>query len=331
MAKGNEEKRSLGGGSHHLAPFAAIWLSRWTPYMKPFFSLLICTLGRTSELTRMLTSLQAQTFRDFEIILVDQNDNDQLTPILSPFLASFPLLHLRSQRGLSHGRNVGLTHTNGAIIAFPDDDCEYPPTLLEQLADMFNRLHHIDGICGRHVDVHGLDVLARFDRDPGYISNLNVWRRSSSATIFLRNAVTNNVGPFDERLGVGSGTPWGAGEETDYLCRAMEMGHQLLYDPKLCVLHPRPPVDNSPAGRLRASFYSRGMGFVLGKHRYPPWFSAYMMARPLGGALADVVRWRFDSAILRLRVAHSRATGYMESLPARSEAQNAADRLSAGK
>jgi glycosyltransferase involved in cell wall biosynthesis len=275
-------------------------------------SLLICTKGRTSELARLLASLDAQTCRDFEVVLVDQNQDDRLDPILHPFVDRLPILHLKSSPGLSHGRNVGLPHLKGDIISFPDDDCEYPHDLLARIFTKFSEEPSIAGICGRHVDIEGNDVLARFDHHAGDITRYSVWRRSSSATIFLRSTVTDDVGLFDEQLGVGSGTPWGSGEEIDYLCRALLSGYRLWYDPRLEILHPRPPTDNTPDGRRRASFYSRGMGYVLYKYRFPLWFTTYMTGRPAVGALIDVLRLRLDSAKMRWRVASSRAQGYRE-------------------
>ena len=52
----------------------------------------------------------------------------------------------------------------------------------------------------------------------------NVWNRAMSFTIFLRARVVERVGRFDERLGLGSGTPWHSGEEIDYLIRALAAG-----------------------------------------------------------------------------------------------------------
>jgi glycosyltransferase involved in cell wall biosynthesis len=295
--------------------------------MKPQISLLVCTIGRTSELKRLLVSLEAQTYRSFEIVLVDQNDDDRLDSILHEFQQRLPIIRLQSGRGLSHGRNIGLTKLRGAIIAFPDDDCEYPPNLLAQIITRFEELPDVAGLCGRHIDEDGQNVLARFDSRRGYISPINLWRRSSSATIFLRNTVVENVGLFDEQLGAGSGTPWGAAEESDYLCRALKMEYRLLYDPELVIPHPRPPIDNSPAARKRAGLYGRGMGFVLRKHNYPLWFTGYMVVRPTGGASVDLLRGRIGSARLRWHVARARAAGYGENRsanasPVQSDGQN---------
>jgi glycosyltransferase involved in cell wall biosynthesis len=278
---------------------------------QPLISLLLCTTGsREEELQRFLVGLEGQTCRDFEVILVDQSDGEDILRLVERFSDRFPVTHMRSARGLSLGRNAGLPHAKGAVVGFPDDDCQYFENVLEQVVERFEELTDFAGVCGRHVDAEGRDVLANFDHESGEISLKSVWRRSSSATIFLRSSVIEAVGAFDERLGVGSGTPWGSSEEIDYLCRALQKGYRLMYDPALRILHPRPPLDNSCAGRARARQYSRGMGFVLAKHKYPIWFSCYMAARPMIGAALDLLRGRFDSARLRAQVAYGRVAGY---------------------
>ena len=44
----------------------------------PEISLILATVGRTDELTRMFESLATQTFSDFEVVVVDQNEDDRL-------------------------------------------------------------------------------------------------------------------------------------------------------------------------------------------------------------------------------------------------------------
>ena len=46
------------------------------------FALILATVGRTVELNRLFDTLAAQSYRDFEVIVVDQNRDDRLLPIL---------------------------------------------------------------------------------------------------------------------------------------------------------------------------------------------------------------------------------------------------------
>ena len=49
------------------------------------FSLVLSTINRTDEVRRFLTTLDSQTYRQFELIVVDQNKDGRLLPILKPY------------------------------------------------------------------------------------------------------------------------------------------------------------------------------------------------------------------------------------------------------
>lgn len=225
------------------------------------FSLVTATLGRTEELTRLLQSLENQTYKNFELIVVDQNSDDRLIPIIQPFLGSFEIIRIHSEKGLSKSRNVGLKRTTGDVIAFPDDDCEYNENVLQKVAENLSLdTHH--GITGLSVSDFGQGTIKE-----KRLNLFNVWFWSISYTVFLKKEVIDKVGVFDERLGVGSGTKYGSGEETDYLIRAIKEGFNLHHDSSIEVKHP--DFDFSHPGiRKKAYDYSVGRMFVINKHNY---------------------------------------------------------------
>jgi glycosyltransferase involved in cell wall biosynthesis len=274
------------------------------------FSLILATVGRVEELAKFLQHLDLQTYRNFELIIVDQNPGAILDPLIRQYQDKFPLLHVRSERGLSRARNVGLQQVSGDIVAFPDDDGWYPADLLQKVVSFFQQNLSIDGVTGRCVDGSG-DDSSRFDRHSGWINRFNVWTRSNSHTIFLRREVSRLIGPFDERLGVGAKTPYWSGEETDYLLRALAYGHRLFYESSLLVYHPRliRLMDARECARGRA--YARGTGCVLRRHGYPVWFPLYQITRSLGGAIVSALRLDFAGARFRLNILIGRTWGWI--------------------
>ena len=129
----------------------------------------MATLGRTLEIERFVASLDTQTHYDFELIVVDQNPDDRILPFLQPYRTRFPILHLHSEKGTSRARNVGLEHVKGDVVGFPDDDCWYPPDLLERVSEYLREHPDLDGITGRVTDWEGT-FDARFDRSSGFWS-----------------------------------------------------------------------------------------------------------------------------------------------------------------
>jgi glycosyltransferase involved in cell wall biosynthesis len=245
-------------------------------------SLVMPTLSRVSELERFLEHLARQTYQDFELIVIDQNEDSRLFGVIERYGRKLPIVHVSSKRGLSRGRNQGLRYVSGDIVAFPDDDCWYEsPDLLERIAKQFTREASLDGVTGRVVDQEGEDIYLRWSAVPCEVSRFNLWRTCISVTIFLRLRAVASVGAFDESLGVGAETPWPAGEEMDYMLRVLEKDHRVRYDPSLTVKHPRPSsrFDNEAIARAYAS--SRAGGRVLRSHRYPWWFVARNWTRAL--------------------------------------------------
>ena len=274
------------------------------------FSLVLATVGRTREPARFLESLAGQTRADFELVVVDQNEDERLAPVLAPYRQRFPILHMRSKPGLSRARNAALAHVKGDVVAFPDDDCWYPSGLLETVAGMLRQHEEWDGLTCRVVDQRGRPSVARWDSRAGILKATNVWRRACSISIFLRRSTVDRVGRFDEGMGVGSGTPFGGGEETDYLLRAIRLGCRLYYDPTVSVGHPSPTLRYDAQALARARSYGRGHGRLLSRHPFPLWFKLHMCLRPLGGSLLCLLQGRLGKARFHLAVFRGRLAGW---------------------
>ncbi|MGB8004303.1 MAG: glycosyltransferase family A protein, partial [Gaiellaceae bacterium] len=232
----------------------------------PSFDLIVATVDRADELGRLLDSLDAQTHGAFRVLLVDQNDDDRLDEVLAGHPA-LELVRLRSPRGLSRARNVALGHVRADVVAFPDDDCVFAPDVLERVALRFVTAPELDGITGRAVGADGRSTPS-WATGSTLLTRANLWNRAISFTIFLRRAVVERAGRFDERLGLGSDSPSSSGEETEYLVRALDAGARIEYDPSLVVMHEEKVL--SPAA-LRSVGAREGasIGYILRKHHYP--------------------------------------------------------------
>jgi GT2 family glycosyltransferase len=274
----------------------------------PSFDLVLATLGRVTELERFLTSLEAQAYERLRLLVVDQNPDDRLDEVVARH-GELDLVHLRSGPGLSRARNRALAELARDLVAFPDDDCVYPPELLERVARRFAEEPSLDGLTGRAVDRDGRSE-ATWKRDAARLTDTNLWNRAISYTIFLQREVVARVGPFDEQLGLGSGNPWSSGEEIDYLVRAIRAGARIEYDPSLTVIHEQPLLSPS---ELQARGYRNGasLGYVLREHRHPKGEVARRLVRPIAGVLLSFVR--LDLAQARFHVANlrGRIAGYL--------------------
>ena len=88
----------------------------------PFFSVVIPSYERHGLLDRLMARLEAQTFRDFEVIVVDQSENEWPGAGIQ---RGFPVTYVHSEiKGAVKARNLGGSLASGCVIAFTDDDCE---------------------------------------------------------------------------------------------------------------------------------------------------------------------------------------------------------------
>jgi glycosyltransferase involved in cell wall biosynthesis len=271
----------------------------------PSFDLVVATVARTDELGRLLDSVAAQDYERLRVVVVDQNEDERLGPILAG--RALRLEHVRSPRGLSRARNAGLQVIDGDVVAFPDDDCTYPAGLLAEVAARLGSDVTLDGLSGRVEDEAGA-ASSSWKPDPAILERDNMWNRINSAALFLRRSVVERVGPFDERLGLGSGEAWSSGEEVDYVIRAVDAGARVAYDPTLVVRHRVVPDDPTIGFRDGAM-----VGYLLRKHGYPPRVVARMLLRPIGGVLTSLARRdgagrRYHAATLRGRMQGYRAS-----------------------
>ena len=270
--------------------------------------LVTATVDRTEPLEALLASLEAQTHTAFRLVVVDQNADDRV-PALIDAHARLNVLHLRSQRGLSRARNAALPHLDADLVAFPDDDCVYAPDLLARVAARFAADGGLDGLTGRAVDPDG-SADPSWRAEAAVLDSSNLWNRVISFTLVLRRAVVARVGPFDERLGLGSGTPWSSGEELDYVLRAINSGARVVYDPELTVTHAR---KRYTASELRAVGHRDGasVGWMLRRHGYGARTTARMLVRPVGGIGASLVRGDVTRASYHAATLGGRVRGYL--------------------
>lgn len=102
----------------------------------PKVSVIVPTYKRNKDLKRALESLIAQKFKDFEIIIVDDNGdaalNSEVKGIVEEFQKSNPsqavtLITNAQNKGSAETRNIGINASSGKYITFLDDDDVYLP------------------------------------------------------------------------------------------------------------------------------------------------------------------------------------------------------------
>lgn len=158
-------------------------------------------------MVQALESVFAQTFTDYEVIVVNDGSPDDTAEVLRPYIESGRIRYIeQGNQGQAAARNRGLAEATGELIAFLDDDDLWPPGRLEwQVAAL--------GECSSVLAVAGV---AEFIDDCGrclsrgrFVPRLHYERLfegnplMSPGQVLIRRTVVQAIGGFDERV-------WGA-------------------------------------------------------------------------------------------------------------------------
>jgi hypothetical protein len=221
---------------------------------------------RESVRDRMVRSLveseQAAGSDRFALYMLLQNCESREVPALAGAMpAFFHPVAIPGRVPLSTARNLLLrrliaddTIRADALVAFPDDDCWYPPGFLVQVAGLFTRNAELDFWFCRYASNPSQATLPP---GAGAASMAEIVRNASSNTIFMRGRVVNALGDFDEGLGVG--TPLGGAEDLDYVLRAHRVAHKTAYCDAALVGH------RDKSRELLARYYASSL-VVLARH-----------------------------------------------------------------
>lgn len=223
-------------------------------------SLILATGGRKEEVKIFFDSLVEQTYRAFEVIVVDQNEDNCLDELIEEYKNKFDIVHIKSKiKGISLNRNKGLFHAKGKIIAFPDDDCEYSKNTIELAVKYLYDKPKCIYSCrtlekGKN---YGTGVMYENDSE---INIDNVDKTIKSITFFV-NIANDDILLFDTKLGVGA--EFGSGEETDYVLELLHRGYSGYYFSKHIVYHPAKKGNYEDLDR--AYKYAMGYGALCKK------------------------------------------------------------------
>lgn len=135
---------------------------------RPLVSVVVPTFNRAALLPRALDSVVAQTFSDWEIVLVDDGSTDGTGEIASRYARElgdrFQYVR-RANTGCCGARNEGIDRARGSFVAFLDSDDEFLPEKLERQLELFRARPELGLVyCDySYIDLEGVRHESAFD------------------------------------------------------------------------------------------------------------------------------------------------------------------------
>lgn len=208
---------------------------------QPEVSVVVPAYNREKTLERCVQSALGQTFRDFEVIIVDDGSSDNTTDVaLSSGDARVRLIRHRENRGAGAARNTGAQAAKGEYIAWLDSDDEWLPMKLERQLDVLKRDTDHSSVCctAFYLIQHDRAREARIPPNPvSWFKQLLLGSGiAPGTTLLIKKPAFFEVGPLDESLR--------RMEDWDWLLRFAKRRRILTVDEPLAIVYrgARPPA-----------------------------------------------------------------------------------------
>jgi glycosyltransferase involved in cell wall biosynthesis len=118
--------------------------------IQPEISVILCTYNRESYLKNCIDSVINQTFKDWELLVVDDGSQDQTFELVDSYLQRLPNIRYLKHRNrkLGYSKNIGIQSSLGNYITFIDSDDTYKSHHLESRLEYMLTHPEIDIIQG---------------------------------------------------------------------------------------------------------------------------------------------------------------------------------------
>jgi len=195
--------------------------------MSPEVSIIIPTYNREKLLTRAINSVLTQTFKNFELIVIDDASVDNTEKILKEFQKKDKRIKYfknSQNKGVSESRNIGMRMARGKYIAFLDSDDKWLPRKLERQLQFIKDKNVKLVTCWAYIN----DEI----RKKKYVYKVPYYKNplpkilkenyilSSPSSIILKREIIDKVGFFDSLIKFG--------EDWDYWIRVIKVGYNFF-------------------------------------------------------------------------------------------------------
>jgi glycosyltransferase involved in cell wall biosynthesis len=212
----------------------------------PLFSVIIPTYNRAELLCQSLNSVFAQTFTDFEVIVVDDGSTDNTATSIKYYPNHVHFLR-QANKGPGAARNLGIQNAQGEYVAFIDSDDIWFPWTLELYRQAITQASTISFVAGQAVKFNELGELQTIKYSqpsialfPDYLSTYRrpIW--IGTCAVAIHRKAFKDVGGF-------AGLNINAEDSDLWLKLGTSMGFAWITDPPMFGYRhtPRSAVSNS--------------------------------------------------------------------------------------
>jgi len=273
-------------------------------------SVIIPNWNGATHLPCCLDSLRRQTFRQLEVIVVDNGSTDRSLALLSHEYPEVRVLALGQNRGFAGACNAGMRAAQGTFCVLLNNDTEADAHWLSEVVAAFGRHPEAGSVASKMLLFDQRDTFhtaGDFYRVDGIPGNRGVWQKdrgqydreeavfsACGGSAAYRKAMLDQIGLLDEDF-------FFSCEDVDLAWRAQLAGWECIYAPRAVVYHKL----SATGGGATASFYDgRNFIYILIKDYPNDLWRAYwrdIIRAQLQLGREAVQAWRGTAARARLR------------------------------
>ena len=171
--------------------------------MNPLVSVVMAAKNYARFLPEAVDSVIAQSFRDWELVVIDDGSSDRTPEAVRPYLADPRVRYFRSDTlGQPRAKNLGIRLSRGELVAFLDADDAWEPTKLEKQLALFEAKPEVGVVfCRRSLmDEEGRPLPAKNAAGPprGFVlPQMFTQNFVCFSSCVVRREVFSRVGAFD--------------------------------------------------------------------------------------------------------------------------------------
>lgn len=166
----------------------------------PTVSVIIHTYNNEKFIAETIDSVLKQTYKDYEIIVVDDGSKDGTRDALLPYMQKIRY-HYKENGGIASAKNAGINLSNAEFIAFLDHDDLWVPDKLKIQMEYFDVHPQVGLVYAKYTSFRD-DKELRTKPEKGYsgwiFKNLLSKSIVQTSTVVVKRECLNAVGPYDE-------------------------------------------------------------------------------------------------------------------------------------
>ena len=233
--------------------------------MKALVSAIITTHNRQDLLIRAVKSVLSQTYKNMELIVVDDASDERADELLKEFDLQYIYIPKEKSKGGNHARNIGILTAKGEYVAFLDDDDYWLPIKIEEQMALIEEKQCELVYCPltlEKISANGTITYIHESPNPyksGDLSKKILYNIcTTTSCILVKKDALIDIGLFDENLKF-----W---QEYELTIRLAQRG-PFYYAWKDLVVY---RVDTSDKNRLTNKFdeWRKAVRYIYTKHRF---------------------------------------------------------------